>query len=138
MAGDTVSLKDYFDAILTARDRHDEIVRDMTFRYEDVIHRIEQRNTDREAAWIKEKFDSHNNLLRAWQLASTEDRANFVKMATFEALRDAFAVNTTTTAKALTLAEGKSSGYHTVVAGLAFAGGMVIAFGAAWAMLHGH
>jgi hypothetical protein len=120
----TVPLKDHFDAILAQRDR-----------YELAIRMLEQRHADREASWIKEKFDIHNNLLRAWQVASNEDRAQFVKTATFEALRDAFGVNTVTTAKALTLAEGKSKGYGAVTQAVAFVCGVVVALAAAWAVL---
>jgi Flp pilus assembly protein TadB len=111
-----VTLKDHFDALNAQRER-----------YEETVRVLEQRHADREAAWIKEKFDLHNNLLRSWQAATTEDRANFVKTATFESLKEAFGVNTMTTAKALTLAEGKSKGLALVVAGASFVAGLVVA-----------
>jgi hypothetical protein len=126
MSDSTVPLKAHFDALNAQRDR-----------YEHIIQNLEQRHADREASWIKEKFDLHNNLLMAWQKASTEDRANFVKTATFESLKEAFGTNTTTTAKALTLAEGKSKGFAAVVAGAAFICGVIAALAAAWGALHG-
>ena len=69
------------------------------------------------------------------EVSSNEDRANFVKTATFEALKDAFGTNTATTAKALTLAEGKSRGYVAVMAGVSFVAGVIIALVAAKTLL---
>jgi hypothetical protein len=120
---EAVPLKEHFDALNAQRDK-----------YEGIVRELQLRHSEKEAAWIKEKFDLHNNLLRAWQVSSNEDRANFVKTATFEALKDAFGVNTVTTAKALTLAEGKGKGYAVVVAGGSFVAGIVLAVAAAWAM----
>lgn len=126
MTESTVSLKDHFDALNAQRDR-----------YEDILREERRMHADDRASWIKEKFELHNNLLRAWQIASTEDRANFVKTATFEALKDAFGVNTVTTAKALTLAEGKSRGFDAVRVGVTFVAGLIVAAIAMWAALKG-
>jgi hypothetical protein len=123
---ETVSLKDYIDGIGA-----------LHLYYGGVIREMETRWHDREASWQNEKFAAHNNLLRAWQAASAEDRATFVKMTAFDALADKFATNVSTTAKALTLAEGKSEGYSAVTLGVGFLCTVVIAFAAAWAMLHG-
>jgi hypothetical protein len=121
-----VPLKDHFDALNAQRDR-----------YEDRLDEAERRHADKEASWIKEKFDLHNNLLRAWQIASTEDRANFVKTATFEALKEAFGVNKVTTATALNLAEGKSRGFDTVRIFVTFIAGIVVAAVGTYVALRG-
>lgn len=110
-----VSLKEHFDALAAQR-----------VRYEGIIHVLEQRHADQAAAWIKEKFESHNNLLQAWRSASDADRATFVKLAAFDALSDKFNLNTETTAHALTLAEGKSRGYLSVAQVLTFVGGLIV------------
>lgn len=120
-----VSLKAHIDALSAQRDR-----------YEDIIRALEQRGADNIASWLKEKSDLHNNILRAWEKASADDRANFVKLATFQALSDKFEVNTTTTAKALTLAEGKNKGYAAVVASVTFIAGVIVASVALWTFLH--
>lgn len=125
-SSDTVNLKDHYDALNAQRDR-----------YETTINELKDRHADREASWIKEKFDLHNNLLRSWQQGTAEDRANFVKTATFESLKEAFGVNKMTTATALTLAEGKNKGLALVVAGASFVAGLVVAGIAVWGAVHG-
>jgi hypothetical protein len=123
----SVPLRDYVDALLAQRDH-----------YNTIIHDINQRTLDREAMWVKEKFESHNDVLRAWRDATLTDRSSFVSVDSFNALRDTFEASTAATAKALALAEGKGKAYQIVVGGVAFVGGLVVAFAAAWAMLHGH
>jgi len=133
-----VSLKNHFDALNELRERMEAIARASEQRSQDIIRALEQRSADNIAAWLKEKALLHNNLFQAWEKATAEDRATFVKTATFEALRDAFGVNTATTAKALTLAEGKSKGYATVVAAASFVVGIAVAAASAFAMFrHG-
>lgn len=122
---DGVSLKDHIAALNLQRDR-----------YEDIIRGLEQRGADNVAAWLKEKSDLHNNLLRAWEKATADDRAMFVRVATFQALEDKFETNTSMTAKALALAEGKSRGYSAVMTAAGFVGGLVVAFAAAYGLFH--
>lgn len=112
MPGETVSLREYFDALRTADLRSLDLLRETARERED---------------WTRQKFEMHNNLLEKWSAATERDRGNFVTMDAFTALKDAFDIYKDITAKALALAEGKSKGFDVVRVGVTFAAGLVIA-----------
>lgn len=130
---ETISVRSHFEALRAADEKLDGVREAHRLEVKTMLEKFSQL----EASWIKEKFDLHNNILRAWQLASAEDRGNFVKTATFEALKEAFGVNTVTTAKALTLAEGKTRGFESVRIAVAFACGILVSIAATYGMLKG-
>jgi hypothetical protein len=101
----TVTLKEHLEALRTADARAVELVRE----------------------WVRERLESHNGLLKAWQQASEQDRENFARKDALEALQREFATYKEITAKALTLAEGKSKGFDTVRAAVTFVAGLLVA-----------
>jgi len=110
----TISLEKHLNETTRLRERYEDILRHAIERSEAILQDAERRHIEKEASWIKEKFDLHNNLLKAWQSSSAEDRLNFVKTATFEGFKDQVLAGAVSTAKALTLAAGKAEGYTNV------------------------
>jgi hypothetical protein len=90
---------------------------------------------DRE--WVQERLASHNDLLNKWRDATERDRGNFVSIDQFDALRKEFDTYREITAKALTLAEGKSRGVDSVRTAVSFVAGVAIALLAAWVAFRG-
>jgi hypothetical protein len=105
MPGETVPLKEHFEALHLADQRAVELVRE----------------------WVKERLESHNGILAEWRHTSEMDRSNFARKDALDALQKEFVIYKEITAKALTLAEGKSKGFDAVRTGMSFAAGLIIA-----------
>lgn len=112
-SGGTVSLEKHFAVLREADQRAIELVRE----------------------WTQERLDSHNNLLSKWQEATERDRRNYASREMLESLKQAFEIYKEITAKALALAEGKTKGFDTVRASVAFVGGLLVAGLSVWAVL---
>lgn len=110
-----VSLKEHFEALREADLRAVELVRE----------------------WTKERLESHNNLLTKWQESTAADRSRFASAESLNALTKSFDVYKEITARALALAEGKSSGFDAVRIGASFVAGVILAAVAVWGALHG-
>jgi len=76
----------------------------------EALGKAEQRAVDLVREWVKERLETHNGILNEWRMSSDRDRATFARKDALEALQKEFGVYKEITAKALTLAEGKSSG----------------------------
>jgi len=112
---ETVTLKEHFAALREADQRAVDLVRE----------------------WTRERLETHNNLLRKWQEATEKDRESFARKETLDSLHREFATYKEITAKALTLAEGKSKGIDLVKGAASFVAGLLIALVAVWAATEG-
>jgi hypothetical protein len=88
--------------------------------------------------WTRERLQTHNDLLNKWREATDKDREAFARKETLDSLTREFATYKDITAKALTLAEGKSKGFDVVRAGVTFILGVAVAFITAYAVFRGH
>lgn len=105
--------------------------------YVDGMRAADLRAVDLVREYTKERLESHNNLLTKWQDATAIDRSKFASIETVAALRQALDVYKETTARALTLAEGKGAGIDAVRTGVAFVGGVIVAGVAMWGFFKG-
>ncbi len=117
--------------------RHLEALRAADLEGLKLAREADQRAIDQAAEWTKERLQSHNDLLNKWRDSSEKDRLNFVTVEAFEALKQAFDLYKEITAKALTLAEGKSKGMDAVRAAVSFIVGMLLAGLGMWAAFKG-
>jgi hypothetical protein len=115
MGKNSVSLKEHFEA----------------------LRRSDQEAIDLVREWVKERLDSHNDLLKKWEAATEKDRQSFARQETLEALKREFFTYKEITAKALTLAEGQNKGFDMVKGSVTFVAGLMIAGLAMWAALKG-
>lgn len=118
MAKNSVSLKDHYDALRAADERQRE---------------ADQRAIDLVREWTKERLLSHNGLIDKMD----RDRALYASRDTVDALKDAFDAYKDITAKALTLAEGKSKGFDSVRVGMAFVAALAVASVTVWLAVRG-
>lgn len=125
MSNEIVTLKEHLDALTTQRDK-----------YELLLRAADLKAVDQAAEWTKERLQSHNDLLNKWRDATEKDRGNFVTMAAFDALKDAFGVYKEATLSALKIAEGKSRGFDAVRTGISFVLGVVVSGVGLWIALH--
>jgi hypothetical protein len=100
MPGETVPLKEHFEALRAADQRALELVRE----------------------WVKERLESHNGLIHKMEA----DRELFASRDTVTALKEAFEVYKEITAKSLALAEGKSKGLETIRVAVTFVVGTLV------------
>ncbi len=121
-----LALKAYVESLLEARSDALRLARES-----------DQRAIDQAAEWTKERLQSHNDLLNKWRDSTERDRANFVTMEAFNSLKEAFDLYKEITAKALTLAEGKTKGIDAVRAGMSFVVGLLVAGFGMWAAIKG-
>jgi len=112
----SVSLKKYFKALREA---------------DQVAIKLDRR-------WTRERLKTHNDLLNKWRDATDKDREAFARKETLDSLTREFATYRDITAKALTLAEGKSKGVDLVRGAVTFVAGVVVAFITAYVALKGH
>lgn len=118
----TISLKEHLAALREADAR---------------LRQAEQEALALVREWTKERLSSHNDLLNKWREATERDRANFVSIEAFAALKTSFDVYKEITARALTLAEGKTKGVDGVKTGVSFVAGVALALIAAWVTFKG-
>ncbi len=105
MPGETVSLKEHLEVLRKADDRAVDLVRE----------------------WVKERLETHNGILDEWRQSSERDRDTFARKDALDALEKEFGTYKEITAKALTLAEGKSKGFDAVRVAITFAAGLLVA-----------
>ncbi len=122
---------------VSALKKHLEALRAADLETLKLARESDQRAINQASEWTKERLQSHNDLLNKWRDSAEKDRANFVTQEAFEALKQAFDLYKEITAKALTLAEGKSKGMDAVRAAVSFIVGMLLAGLGMWAAFKG-
>ena len=107
-------------------------------RHLEALRKADQVAIKLDRRWTRERLQTHNDLLNKWREATDKDREAFARKETLDSLTREFSIYKEITAKALTLAEGKSKGVDLVRGAVTFVVGVAVAFIAAYVAFKGH